>query len=144
MEMGKWKCDDVYLPKQVPLERWAHKNGQDTTEKVLLAEKTALHAGQAHSMVISDRGEMWTCGVADDFRLGGGENNGDQARLQQVLPFVRERIATAAAGFIHSFALTPDGRLYVWGGVTNGRGGLGRERVAKLPTQVAIDYEALF
>jgi alpha-tubulin suppressor-like RCC1 family protein len=142
MELQNWVCDDSVLPKLVQLERWVHVRGRDMTEKVQISTTAGVHAGHAHSMIVSDQGEMWTCGIADDYRLGSGENNGDQFRFQQCLPFCREKVMSASASYLHSCAVTPDGRLFTWGAVKDGRGGIGRMAShAQLPQQITIAFE---
>ena len=51
-------------------------------------------------------------------------------------------VMSASASYLHSCAVTPDGRLFTWGAVKDGRGGIGRMAShAQLPQQITIAFE---
>jgi len=80
--------------------------------------------GSYHTMVVTWEGALWAFGEGWYGRLGLGD---DLSRLMpvRVQPkhFNNARVAAAAAGALHSMAVTEDGALYTWGkGVADGIG----------------------
>ena len=71
-------------------------------------------AGQFHSVVVTERGELYGFGYNRDYELGVGDNM-DRV-LPQVVPTLSgKKVVAVAAGGYHTLAVTEDGSLYTWG-----------------------------
>ncbi|GMH39002.1 hypothetical protein BSKO_06900 [Bryopsis sp. KO-2023] len=92
---------EIFIPKRIPL----------SNRRVV-----SVAAGSNHTLVITETGELWTCGRGRRGQLGHG-NFIDSFRLSRVDALKGGlRIVSAAAGTSHSLALAADGSLYSWGG----------------------------
>jgi alpha-tubulin suppressor-like RCC1 family protein len=70
----------------------------------------------AHTLVVTEAGELWACGQGAHGRLGLHDWQ-DRLVPTRVDPkhFAHELISAVAAGFYHSAAVTAGGALYTWG-----------------------------
>jgi len=90
--------------------------------KVLL-----VSCGIHHTMLLTDRGSVWTCGDGSWGKLGHGDfrNYGIFSHvLSTACTAPMPRISMIAAGLYHSVALASDGRVFSWGRAVEGRLGL--------------------
>ncbi|KAK9805565.1 hypothetical protein WJX72_005277 [[Myrmecia] bisecta] len=111
---GGWTPIEVQIPRQVVcLER---------TRIVSVA------AGANHTLAISERGELWSCGRGRHGQLGLGHFH-DEGVLLRIDRLIGQRIVSAAAGKAHSLALASDGSLWTWGDGRHGQ--LGHEQLAQ-------------
>jgi alpha-tubulin suppressor-like RCC1 family protein len=100
---------------------------------------TAIAAGGYHSLVLSDRGALYTFGEGAHGQLGHGEHkDGRQTtpKLIETLP-VRGRVTAIAAGGYHSVLLSDHGALYTFG--HGGYGQLGHGDRMHQPTPTLVD-----
>jgi len=93
--------------------------------------------GGMHTIVLTDVGCVWSCGLGDDGRLGHG-NQADQLMLALVASdqFRGAHIVMVAAGRDHSMALDADGSVWTWGYGNQGQLGLNDEQHRLLPTKL--------
>lgn len=82
-----------------------------------------IAAGSDHSLVLTNNGQIFSWGNAQDGQLGHGDMIIDGATSLESLPrlvesenFNNAKIQQIAAGRQRSAAITTDGKLYVWGG----------------------------
>jgi alpha-tubulin suppressor-like RCC1 family protein len=78
--------------------------------------------GRKHTLVLTEDGEVLSCGVGEYGRLGTGSTS-DSSIFETVEALAEEDIVQIEAGASHSMALTIDGSVYTWG--RNDRGQLG-------------------
>jgi len=106
-------------------------------------------AGLRHTLAVTAQGEVWSWGNGDGGRLGLNDNADRQVpTLVSALAFSGAKVATVAAGTLHSAAVTESGALY-----TRGRGcyyngemptGLGHGNMEHkhLPTLVVLRWQS--
>jgi len=87
------------------------------------AKAIAVSCGSQHTLILTDDGEVLSCGVGEYGRLGTGSTT-DSLIPQSLEPLAHEDIVAIAAGSSHSLALTANGQLYSWG--RNDMGQLGQ------------------
>ena len=95
------------------------------------APRSQISCGFAHSIIVSDAGEVWTCGGS----RFGVLSNGSEADL--VTPSIilydstanglhkGKRVIEVSSGAYHNALLTVNGQVYTWGLAESGRLGLG-------------------
>ena len=90
-------------------------------------------AGDQHALFLTQKGEVFACGVNDVGQLGTGDLN-DRSAPQQV-EFESSQsdstIKVVAAGHSTSAAINSQGQLFTWGCGMFGGLGLGGERVSR-------------
>jgi alpha-tubulin suppressor-like RCC1 family protein len=85
-------------------------------------------AGGQHTIVLTDSGELWITGRADDGQLGLGEATTEPVFEFQKIPFFADHnipIRSVSVGFSHNIAISEDNKVYVWGNNAEGQLGLG-------------------
>ena len=126
--LGHGHCKRVCLPKRV--------------EGLLKVHVIDVACGLAHSLALSDRGEVWAWGNGGNGRLGLGDMQ-DCPKPTLVKTLAQESMNTVtrrvAAGAFHSVAVLEDGRCYSWGKGTNGQLGNGKHEDHLVPYQVDIE-----
>ena len=97
----------------------------------------------AHSLLLTDAGQVWSFGTGQYGALGHGYYAGasskqlpDVLRPQLVAALTPHRIVCVAAGELHSAAVSSDGDVYTWGDGFCGQLGHGDKRPQLLPKQV--------
>jgi alpha-tubulin suppressor-like RCC1 family protein len=100
------------------------QGNRDYYEKPTLIESLAseeikvvsLALGNQHTLITTDSGKVYSCGVGEYGRLGTG-NTSDCLVPSLIETFVTsgEKIVQCAAGTNHSLALTDSGVVYSWG-----------------------------
>lgn len=106
-----------------------------------VAQARDIAAGQSHTLVVAgDDGRVFAWGSPLWHALGNGGNTGSDAA-----PVVGsdgkplQGIATVAAGYQNSAAVTRDGVLYTWGANQHGKLGLGsKDTAVEHPTVVEL------
>jgi alpha-tubulin suppressor-like RCC1 family protein len=76
--------------------------------------------GDMHTLVLTDDGEVLTCGVSEGGRLGTGDNEIIWT-LKTIEGLLDHTIVKIAAGSSCSFALTDDDKMFAWGQNNNGQ-----------------------
>ena len=84
----------------------------------------SIGAGNAHTVCVSDRGEVWTCGDGRNGRLGHGDE-AQRSAFERVGALAGVRAIACVAGWAHSAVRTSTGGLYVFGRNEVGQLGLG-------------------
>jgi hypothetical protein len=78
--------------------------------------------GDMHTLILTDDGEVLSCGVGESGRLGTGDTD-ILSTPTSIEALIHETVVDIAAGANSSYALTDTGKLYAWG--MNQRGQLG-------------------
>lgn len=95
-------------------------------------EISGIACGEAHSLFLSNNGEVFSCGWADEGQITI-ENTGESVEKVKI----DEKIVRVKCGSIFSAALGENGRVYVWGNGEHGELGLGMDiKQAGLPMVV--------
>jgi len=113
-ELGLGGLEDAIVssPTKVPF---------NTTSRISL-----VAAGGRHSMMLTDTGEVFTCGSNDFGQLG---REGSQTRQEQVTGLSQYTVTTAAAGANHCLAVDQWGSVFSWGSDESGQLGHNQEQV---------------
>jgi alpha-tubulin suppressor-like RCC1 family protein len=88
------------------------------------ARAVSVSCGEKHTLILTDDGEVLSCGVGEYGRLGTGSTSDCTAplTLESLLDY---DIVQAVAGASHSLALTREGQVYAWGRNDMGQLGAG-------------------
>lgn len=102
------------------------------------AKIAMVTAGEAHTLALTEYGDIWVWGVGEHFRLGFGD---DEDRFEPCLLSRRERfgdqhVIFVTAGWAHNMAITSGGVLFSWGLGADGQLGLGDRQNRITPTVV--------
>lgn len=99
-----------------------------------------ISVGRDHSVVVTNRGQLYGWGRNNYGKLGEGRNKKEEEVIECRQILVKQEIIfdKVACGSNHSAALTTEGAIYVWGATSSGRLGLGSflEGIVKQPTEV--------
>eukprot|EP01005_Ploeotia_sp_CARIB1_P001708 NODE_61_length_1852_cov_363.278841_g60_i0.p1 GENE.NODE_61_length_1852_cov_363.278841_g60_i0~~NODE_61_length_1852_cov_363.278841_g60_i0.p1 ORF type:complete len:279 (+),score=84.90 NODE_61_length_1852_cov_363.278841_g60_i0:851-1687(+) len=95
---------------------------------------TAIAAGYAHSMCITEDGGLWTWGESTHGALGHGDT-GACDTPKRVMGLSQYNVTHITCNR-HSMAVTDDGRLWCWGTNMNGRLGIGNYTAQHSPVVV--------
>jgi alpha-tubulin suppressor-like RCC1 family protein len=100
---------------------------------------SAISAGEAHTLALSDDGRVFGWGRNDDGRLGDGTTTTPRKTAVAVITssvLAGVSISAIATGNAHSLALSSDGRVFSWG--SNSHGQLGDGTTTQRTTPVAV------
>ncbi|XP_058461003.1 probable E3 ubiquitin-protein ligase HERC4 isoform X2 [Malaya genurostris] len=86
---------------------------------------THISCGTAHSLAITNWGQLFTWGSNALGQLGHDLENSSYATPRMVKAIATKSVIQVAAGQMHSLALTNNGELYAWGANGHGQLGLG-------------------
>ena len=107
---------------------------------------TALACGLYHTLALTDKGDVLSCGFGGSFWNGAGAlGQGDRSQLDTPKRIVQfgtdaEVVAkTIAAGGYHSMVLDADNQVWTWGRGEWGRLGLGDSSDALTPQQMYLE-----
>ena len=93
-------------------------------EKVHAKKATNIFCGSNHSFFVKQKNELYAWGLNNYGQLGiGHRENTAMPTLVRKLQGVE--LAQVGGGEHHSFALTKDGEVYLWGRNDEGQGGIG-------------------
>ncbi|CAH1230080.1 RPGR [Branchiostoma lanceolatum] len=109
--------------------------------KSLKHEKAKLVAcGRSHTLVATEDGKLYAFGNNGETQLGV---TGMQTSPSPVLveSMTAQNIIALSAGTDHSAALTGDGKVYVWGGGSEGQLGLG-EDITECTEPTLLDFDS--
>eukprot|EP01096_Ripella_sp_DP13-Kostka_P002363 TRINITY_DN13185_c0_g1_i1.p1 TRINITY_DN13185_c0_g1~~TRINITY_DN13185_c0_g1_i1.p1 ORF type:complete len:381 (+),score=110.58 TRINITY_DN13185_c0_g1_i1:24-1145(+) len=97
----------------------------------------SVHCGSEYTLVVTERGGVYSFGSGDSGRLGIGVM--DNVLYPVVIPVLNPlNIQQISAGPDHAAALTVEGALYTWGYGSNGRLGHGADTDLAVPTRVEL------
>jgi alpha-tubulin suppressor-like RCC1 family protein len=97
----------------------------------------AVQAGGAHTVALSDVGEVYTWGCGQSGRLGIGSMTNQNAPVI-VAALGAKKVISIAAGSAHCIALTEEGDIFTWGKGELGRLGHGSGGHEILPREVLL------
>ena len=110
-----------------------------------------IACGEAHSMVITDKGYLYTWGRGYEGQLGLSETieiaaSPSFVKFFHTIPRRDEReertgvmnVTYIAAGSFYSLAIVEDGRMFAWGEARMGQLGVGKRQIVRLPEHVAF------
>jgi alpha-tubulin suppressor-like RCC1 family protein len=97
--------------------------------------KKMTSAGEAHSLVTSGTGKIWSFGDGMYGRLGHG-GQGDEAVPRLIEALSRVVVKQVAAGGRHSMVLTRDGDVFTWGSGVHGQQGHDNTHIQLVPKRV--------
>jgi alpha-tubulin suppressor-like RCC1 family protein len=92
-------------------------------------------AGDFHSMLVTDSGELYSFGSGESGQLGHGDSE-NQFLPRSVTSFQGVRMACAAGNYGHSLTVTETGQLFSFGDGRDGRLGHGNSRSCSFPKPV--------
>lgn len=95
----------------------------------------AIAGGQHHTIVLTDDSKVYAIGRRDYGRLGLGDIGHDLEELQHIKTLTD--VVDIKCGESNSFAITKDGKPYVWGMGTNSQLGTGDENDVPEPRLLA-------
>ena len=81
-------------------------------------------AGGMHSLLLTEKGEIYSFGCNDDGSLGRSTENEEECFVPKLTP-LPEPVAKLAAGNIHSVALTKTCKVFIWGSYRDNNGAFG-------------------
>jgi len=97
-------AEERYLPTPLP---WS---------SALAARRTrAVCAGDAHSVAVDEKGNVFAWGRNKEGQVGVGERSEFVSTPTHVEGLAHERAVAVAAATAHSLCLTRSGRVYAWG-----------------------------
>jgi E3 ubiquitin-protein ligase HERC4 len=82
-----------------------------------------IACGHAHSVLLTDGSEVWSCGSNEKGQCGQETSSTRPARIDS-LSVPGLRVTQVACGHSHSLALTAEGLLYAWGSNEHGQLGV--------------------
>ncbi|KAJ0050779.1 hypothetical protein NL108_005906, partial [Boleophthalmus pectinirostris] len=96
---------------------------------------TNICCGRAHSLAVSEQGQVFAWGAGDGGQLGLGTTETTVRIPRLVKRLCDHRISQVTCGNQHCIALSRDGQLFTWGQNTSGQLGLGKGEPSKLLPQ---------
>ncbi len=114
------------------------KTDRNTPVQVFLpsgVSAVSVSAGDSHSFAIGSDGNLYAWGNNSIGQLGDGTTTSRNTPVQVILPSGVSAVSVAA-GNLHSFAISSDGKLYAWG--DNGVGQLGDGTTTDRNTPVQV------
>jgi regulator of chromosome condensation len=106
------------------------KNGKEYEHYPILCsfkDVKTIAGGQHHTIILTNDDKVFAIGRKDYGRLGLGKVESDVEELTLIKSLEKEKIVSITCGDSNSFALTNDGKIYVWGIGTNNQLGTGEE-----------------
>jgi alpha-tubulin suppressor-like RCC1 family protein len=97
----------------------------------------AISAGGFHSLALTTTGQLLAWGQNSNGELGDGTNTRRNAPVSVSLP-PGVTVSTIAAGFLHSLAVTSQGKLLAWGDNADGELGNGTTDQSSTPVPVRL------
>ncbi len=86
----------------------------------------AIAAGSQHTVLLDDKGNVWTAGSNNGGQLGRGTAGGNEVSFQQViLPAGVGTVSAIYAGWFQTFIQNQEGNIWAAGYNTNGQLGIG-------------------
>lgn len=133
-ELGDGRAQQSLTPVRV-------KSGGQGSGSGFLENVTAIQAGGAHSLALTESGHVyaWGGGQFGPLGDGGAAQRNEPVRVrapQESGPGFLEGITSVTAGAGYSMARSTDGHVYTWGSGQNGRLGTGDTQDRTLPTRI--------
>lgn len=123
-----------------------HLNGRNVPSKVSISNiVVGVSAGWCHSLALTSDNRVYGWGLNSSSQLGTGDQ--PLKKLPQSIPFFDDNsvlIDKIGCGNCHSFAITTNGELYVWGYNGYGQLGLGDNTTKSIPTKMENKKNNIF
>eukprot|EP00299_Pterocystis_sp_00344_P018624 c9295_g1_i1.p1 GENE.c9295_g1_i1~~c9295_g1_i1.p1 ORF type:complete len:584 (+),score=125.41 c9295_g1_i1:35-1753(+) len=102
----------------------------------VMSNVVAISAGSHHVLLLNKAGQVFSFGLGPDGQLGlrSGGVQSDKPALVEGLQGLK--IVSVVAGTDNSFAITAEGKVYVWGAGSFGKNGLGVWAPQMVPVQI--------
>ena len=100
-----------------------------------------LAAGEHHTVVVSNLGQIWAAGLNDDGELGTGGTERQHAFVHVAVG--GKKIVVVAAKFCHIAAITDSGELWTWGWNVAGQLGIGDTENRHAPVKVSVNGQKI-
>eukprot|EP00742_Colponemidia_sp_Colp-10_P003198 GILJ01003407.1.p1 GENE.GILJ01003407.1~~GILJ01003407.1.p1 ORF type:complete len:594 (-),score=58.29 GILJ01003407.1:163-1944(-) len=140
--------DEVYSCGRNDSCQLAHgTNGHEYTPRLIesLRGKRVIQTacGLHHTLFVTDKGEVYSCGLNDYGQLGHGDNNG-RSTPTRIEALRGQFIIQVACGYYHSVCRTDQGQVFAFGRNGNGQVGLGSNAgpATALPSKVTFGRDA--
>eukprot|EP01132_Coremiostelium_polycephalum_P007896 gene7896-9715_t len=119
-------------------------NNLELISKLPLNESSKLiSCGFSHSLIVNDKGELYSFGWNGNGQLGIGNKN-DQSipiKVNYFSDVIGEKVVQVAAGRAHSGCITESGRLFMWGNSLKGKLGNGSTKNDELLPIEILDFD---
>lgn len=114
--LGVGDSTDRSLPSHLPCFEFGTIDEHSSLNDYLRAPRyRTFHLSKYHSVVVTQNGKIYTCGIGSRGRLGHGTST-NLFRFKRVEFFEdTEPISKVAISNNHNLVLTSDGKLYTWG-----------------------------
>lgn len=103
------------------------------------AKVVSVAAGYAHTLVLDDRGRVWSWGYNKYGQLGSGSITDSANPIAVTMGFKGTKVVSLSAGNMFSLALDEVGRVWAWGQNGYGQLGIGSTYEAHYPFVVKTD-----
>jgi alpha-tubulin suppressor-like RCC1 family protein len=115
---------------------WGNKRDKSPRLVDTITGVKQVAVGSRHVLVLTEQGAVYAFGEGAEGQLGlkDGSKEADKPILVEALKGVT--VASVVAGSDNSFAITNEGKVYVWGGGSFGKNGLGVWAPQYVPVQV--------
>jgi len=120
-QLGMNNKENVYVPTAIP-----QMAGFRVVEVAL---------GLWHSIILTDKGQLWTFGNSTYGQLGHG-NNEEQLTPKMIKLLESQKVIAVSAGSAHSVCILENGEIYCWGSGIYGQIGNNEKSHANNPTLV--------
>ncbi len=135
-----------WIVNQYRIDYYMFPDGYDTVSSIPLQIGDTISQIESfanHSSAISSEGRVFTWGKNSDGRLGDGTITQREKPIEITSQFELnegETIVQISLGFLHSSALSSDGRVFTWGDNNNGQLGDGTKIYKYTPTDITSQF----
>ena len=114
-----FSADDPWLERLEQTEIWdmMMENMRPNAETMLAVPGRHISGGVNHTVLLTDKGKVLTCGSGEFGKLGHGDDTSNQLAPKVVASLVRDnlQIVQVAAGWNHTLLLTTKGEVFTCG-----------------------------
>ena len=133
-QIGDGTTTDRYVPTEI-----THQFNLESDEKVI-----SLGLGNNHSSAITSNGRLFTWGENSFGQLGNGSTTATNVPTEITHQFnlqTGDKIVSISLGYLHSSAITSNGRLFTWG--ANYSGQLGDKTLTNrhVPKEITYNFD---
>jgi hypothetical protein len=101
---------------------------------LILEDVEDVSCGGSHSLALLRDGSLYSWGFNNHGQCGDGTTNSVFTPKPVLLPFDSSLLVGFGCGWYHSYVITRDGSLYIWGAGEEGQVGLGTKEKVLEPT----------
>ncbi len=103
---------------------------------------SSLACGQYHTVIVTNKGEVFSCGKNDYGQLGTDSNESIRIPARVTGPLDREHILTVRCGYYHTLVLSRSSRVLAFGRNDYGQCGLGHTTQRVYGAQPILELES--